>query len=122
MKKVKAEIITIGNEILAGWTLNTNARWIAQQLSDIGLPVEWITTTSDTENEIKASLGRKIADMNLEPGPPKADRAGMIADINERVATLEAAEEALIIEASAVGQIIARRADISPAVVLEYSD
>ena len=56
LESVKAEIITIGNEILAGWTLNTNAHWIAQQCNDIGLTVQWMTTIADTEEEIKAAI------------------------------------------------------------------
>jgi len=54
--RVKAEIISIGNEILAGWTLNTNAHWIATKCNDIGLAVHWITTIADTEEEIKTAL------------------------------------------------------------------
>ncbi len=56
MGKIKAEIISIGNEILAGWTLNTNAHWIALFLHDTGLPVGWITTIADTKNEITNAL------------------------------------------------------------------
>jgi nicotinamide-nucleotide amidase len=56
MDHIKAEIISIGNEILSGWTLNTNAHWIAQKLNDIGLPVQWMSTIADTENEITSAL------------------------------------------------------------------
>jgi len=56
LNKIKAEIISIGNEILSGWTLNTNAHWIAQFLHDIGLPVGWMTTIADTEDEITDAL------------------------------------------------------------------
>lgn len=56
MDSVKAEIITIGNEILSGWTLNTNGHWIAQKCNDIGLPIQWMTTIADTEEEIKTAL------------------------------------------------------------------
>jgi nicotinamide-nucleotide amidase len=56
LDSIKAEIISIGNELLSGWTLNTNAHWIAQRCNDIGLPVHWITTIADTEEEIKNTL------------------------------------------------------------------
>jgi len=56
LESIKAEIISIGNELLAGWTLNTNAYWIAQKCDDIGLSVQWMTTISDTDEEIKAAL------------------------------------------------------------------
>jgi nicotinamide-nucleotide amidase len=65
MDHIKAEIISIGNEILAGWTLNTNAHWIAQKLNDIGLPVQWISTIADTENEITAALKTAGARANV---------------------------------------------------------
>ena len=61
MDSVKAEIISIGNEILAGWTLNTNAHWIAQKCNDIGLAVQWISTIADTEDEIKKALNNASA-------------------------------------------------------------
>ena len=61
MQNVKAEIITIGNEILSGWTLNTNAYWIAQKCNDIGLAVHWMTTIADAEDEIKAALNTASA-------------------------------------------------------------
>jgi nicotinamide-nucleotide amidase len=56
LDSIKAEIISIGNEILAGWTLNTNAHWIAEKCNDIGLAVHWITTIADSEEEIKTAL------------------------------------------------------------------
>jgi nicotinamide-nucleotide amidase len=56
LENIRAEIISIGNEILAGWTLNTNAHWIAQKCRDIGLAVQWMTTIADTEEEIKSAL------------------------------------------------------------------
>jgi nicotinamide-nucleotide amidase len=54
---IRAEIITIGNEILAGWTLNSNAHWLAIQLHSTGLPVQWMTTIADQAEEIKRAVG-----------------------------------------------------------------
>ncbi len=70
VKKIKAEIISIGSEILAGWTLNTNAQWMAEKLHEIGLPVGWMTTIADTEEEIKTALeiASKRADVILCTG------------------------------------------------------
>ena len=42
MKAVKAELISIGDELLAGYTINTNAAWISKQLRDIGIAVSWV--------------------------------------------------------------------------------
>ncbi len=56
MQQNQAEIISIGNEVLAGYTVNTNATFISQQLLSIGLPVNWVTTISDEHDEILKAL------------------------------------------------------------------
>ena len=56
MKTKVAEIISIGNEVLAGYTVNTNASFISQQLISIGLPVQWVTTISDHHDDIIFAL------------------------------------------------------------------
>ncbi len=56
MDSIKAEIISIGNEILAGYTINTNASYISQELMRIGLPVGWVTTISDEHDAIMHAL------------------------------------------------------------------
>ncbi|MCK4360623.1 MAG: damage-inducible protein CinA, partial [Bacteroidales bacterium] len=42
-----AEIISIGDELLIGQVVNTNASWIAEQLNLAGIEVQQITTISD---------------------------------------------------------------------------
>jgi len=54
----KVELISIGDEILAGYTVNTNASWVSRKLLDVGLTVHWITTISDVESEIMEALKR----------------------------------------------------------------
>ena len=49
---MKTAILTIGDEILSGFTLNTNAAWIGQQLLKIGIDVNTQLTTSDDRVEI----------------------------------------------------------------------
>lgn len=46
------EIISVGNELLIGKTLNTNATWMAKRLTTLGLGVCRITTISDDIGEI----------------------------------------------------------------------
>jgi molybdenum cofactor synthesis domain-containing protein len=62
-KKNSAEIITIGNEILIGHTLDTNSNWIAKRLTEHGWLLRRTTTIPDSLKEIAAavreSLGRK---------------------------------------------------------------
>jgi molybdenum cofactor synthesis domain-containing protein len=46
------EIICIGNELLIGKTLNTNAQWLAKRVTTLGLNVSRITIVGDNVNEI----------------------------------------------------------------------
>ncbi len=43
----KAEIMSIGSELTTGQNLDTNAQWLSQQLSQVGIPVGWHTTVAD---------------------------------------------------------------------------
>lgn len=52
MNKVLAELITIGDEILYGQTLDTNAHWMSGELDKIGVKVIRRTTCADAEEEI----------------------------------------------------------------------
>jgi nicotinamide-nucleotide amidase len=54
--EVLAEIISIGDELLAGYTINTNAAYISWQLRSIGIYVKWITVIADNDNEILIAL------------------------------------------------------------------
>ncbi len=49
---VNAEIITIGDEILYGQTLDTNSHWISGELDQLGIRVIRKTTSPDKEDEI----------------------------------------------------------------------
>jgi nicotinamide-nucleotide amidase len=57
------EIICVGNELLIGKTLNTNAKWIAKQAMVLGLAVKRVTVVADNVSEIanavREALGRK---------------------------------------------------------------
>lgn len=54
------EIISIGNELLIGKTLNTNAQWLSKRLTVLGLNVRRITTVSDDVEEIGAAVKEAI--------------------------------------------------------------
>jgi nicotinamide-nucleotide amidase len=47
-----AEIITIGDEILIGQILDSNSKWIAEELNKIGISVYQITSIQDDKNHI----------------------------------------------------------------------
>ena len=56
MRNLTAEIISIGNELLSGLTVNTNAGFIGKKLSHMGIEVSRIITIGDTPVEILNSL------------------------------------------------------------------
>lgn len=51
-----AEIISIGDELLIGQTINTNASWLGQEFARIGIKVKHVTTISDDEFEISTAI------------------------------------------------------------------
>jgi nicotinamide-nucleotide amidase len=51
-----AEIITIGDEILIGQTVDTNSAWMGVELNKIGIDVNRITSIRDREEEIIKAL------------------------------------------------------------------
>jgi molybdenum cofactor synthesis domain-containing protein len=57
------EIICVGNELLIGKTLNTNAQWLSKQATTLGITVKRITVIADDTNEIanaiRETLNRK---------------------------------------------------------------
>ncbi|MFN8239588.1 MAG: CinA family nicotinamide mononucleotide deamidase-related protein [Bacteroidales bacterium] len=54
---MKAEIITIGDELLIGQTVDTNSAWIGAEMSRIGFEMRQITSISDKEQDILNTLG-----------------------------------------------------------------
>lgn len=53
---MKAEIITIGDELLIGQVVDTNSAWMAEQLNLIGIRVVQITSVSDERAHILTTL------------------------------------------------------------------
>ena len=54
------EIICVGNELLIGKTLNTNAQWLAKRITTLGLSVRRITIVGDDVNEISSAVREAI--------------------------------------------------------------
>ena len=76
---MKAVLITIGDEILSGNTVDTNSNFIAGELKKIGIPVVQIFTVSDEIESIKNSLDAafKLGDLVIATGglgPTKDDK------------------------------------------------
>jgi nicotinamide-nucleotide amidase len=75
---MRAEIITIGDEILIGQIVDTNSAWMARQLNNIGIKVKQISSVSDDREHILNALAEAAsrADIILITGglgPTKDD-------------------------------------------------
>ncbi len=53
---ITATIITIGDELLIGQTIDTNSAWIGQQFNKIGIKIRRRIAIADEENEILSTL------------------------------------------------------------------
>ena len=53
---MKAEIITIGDEILIGQIIDTNSKWIGEELNKIGVSVYQMSSIQDDEQHILNAL------------------------------------------------------------------
>ena len=73
---MKAEIITIGDEILIGQIIDTNSSWIADQLVSNGIECVKITTVADQKSSILNTIIKSTADLIIMTGglgPTKDD-------------------------------------------------
>ena len=115
-------ILSIGDEVVQGRILDTNAPWIAQQLDDAGMTCTHMVTVSDAQADIEAALTRccKAADLVLTTGglgPTDDDRTrdALCAVAGERVERDTTALAALTARLERVGSIdfeSARRSDL----------
>jgi len=62
---MKAELISIGDELLVGQTVNTNASYLGRELTALGVDVGWVTTIGDNAEDVRASLSTALARADL---------------------------------------------------------
>ena len=55
---MKVEIVTVGNELISGEVLDTNANYMARALTERGFEVTYVTTIGDHEYHIEEALLR----------------------------------------------------------------
>ena len=75
---MKAEIITIGDELLIGQVVDTNSAWMAQRLNEAGISLHQVTSVHDDRQHILRALDEAFsrADLVLTTGglgPTKDD-------------------------------------------------
>ena len=61
----QSSIVAIGDELVGGFTLDTNSHWMAERLRLLGYPVKRVTQIRDKPGEIMEQLGRELEDPDL---------------------------------------------------------
>ena len=56
----QSSIIVVGNEILRGFTVDTNSNWLASRLFQCGFPVRLITTVGDVDDDIVSAIHQHV--------------------------------------------------------------
>lgn len=62
---MQLDIISIGDELLIGQTLNTNAHWIAKELNNIGFTIRQQLSISDSEEAILTAVDEALKHTNV---------------------------------------------------------
>ncbi len=55
---MRAEIVSIGRELLMGETVDTNASYLAKQLPSLGIDLDWVSQVGDVQSQIVEVLSR----------------------------------------------------------------
>src|SRR6187551_616656 len=55
-RSMRAEILTIGDELCRGEIVDTNSSYLAQRLWDLDITTRWMTSCLDDENDITTAL------------------------------------------------------------------
>jgi nicotinamide-nucleotide amidase len=97
---MKAAILSIGDELLIGQTINTNAAWLGKELTQLGIAIDVSWTIQDTAEAIHTSLDQLIPKVDLIVctgglGPTKDDLTkhalceyfGTTLEINKEILT-----------------------------------
>src|SRR5256885_10935529 len=117
---MRAEIISIGDELTTGQRLDTNSQWLAERLLEIGLPVAFHTTVGDqiADNVLIFRQACERADISVATGG-----LGPTADDLTRQALADLAGVPLVEDGDSLAHIKAlfarRKREMPPANVVQ---
>lgn len=99
---MRAEIISIGTELLLGDIVDTNAAWLAQQLATVGVDLYFRTTVGDNVQRIAESIRLALsrADVVITSGG-----LGPTVDDMTREAVARATDRELVLDEGLLGQV-----------------
>lgn len=60
-----SSIVAIGDELVAGFTLDTNSHWLAERLRLLGYPLKRVTQIRDKPDEIVAQVNLELDDSQI---------------------------------------------------------
>jgi molybdenum cofactor synthesis domain-containing protein len=96
-------LVTVGDEILAGDTVNTNAAWLGERIAERGVDVERITVVPDrvediarTVNEHRAEYDAVVVTGGLGPTHDDVTMEGVAAAFGTELAASDEAREWLV--------------------------
>ena len=58
---MRAHIISIGSELLLGHITDTNATFLAQELTAVGIPLVHVTSAGDDRNELRGAIAHALS-------------------------------------------------------------
>ncbi len=62
---MNAHIVNIGDELLIGQVVNTNASWMAEQLNAINIDVTYVAVIADSRQAIEQQLNASLAEADM---------------------------------------------------------
>ena len=124
---MRAEIISVGTEILLGSLVDTNAAFIAEKMAFLGISVARISAVGDSWQDIYQTLEETLRRVDLiivsgGLGPTEDDITKEVLSrlMGERLVLDEAVQKQAMIPASA--KIIANSVGTAPGIILEKGD
>jgi len=103
---MEVAVVTVGDELLAGDTTNTNATWLCAELTDRGVDVPRVTTVPDVVadiaqivNEYRAAYDAVVVTGGLGPTHDDLTMEAVAAALGRDVEHSQAAEDWLVKEA-----------------------
>jgi nicotinamide-nucleotide amidase len=108
---MRAEILTIGDELCRGEIVDTNSSYLAQRLWDLDITTRWMTSCCDDENDITTALAQAIsrADVVVCSGGLGPTEDDLTVDMVARLAGVD-----VVIDETARARMVARFGDRIP--------
>ncbi|QGH34599.1 competence/damage-inducible protein A [Gracilibacillus salitolerans] len=145
MTDVKAELISVGTELLLGQIVNTNAAWISEQLADKGISVYYHSVVGDnfnrladvfreagkrsdlvfitgglgpTEDDLTREAFQHISGVQIEADQGTLDKMEAFFAKNNRTMTPNNRKQAQVFEGS---KVLHNSVGIAPGIIVDYN-